>query len=172
LLHSAFKFLFAVLLISHIVIPFVPDQPHLCRSLISKFSEFLIPLVLAQAVVLGTTTVKLGKAIGAATKPASQTQACLALTTAFPPVAEAALAAGAAVVAWGAPKRLSFSNSPPNSSSIRHRQRGTDAAFSLSWRKPMACVSTGNVISPQHKTKLPKLHRKKRQCTPSACRAL
>jgi hypothetical protein len=133
-----------------------------------KFSECLIPLVLAQAVVLGTTTVKLGKAIGAATKPASQTQACLALTTAFPPVAEAALAAGAAVVAWGAPKRLSFSSSPPNSSSIHHRQRGTDAAlFSF-----LAQADGLRLISPQHKTKLPKLHRKKRQCTPSACRAL
>jgi hypothetical protein len=121
----------------------------------ARFSECLIPLILAQVVVLGTTTVKLGKAIGAATKLASQTQACLAPTTeiTLAVVVEAAMAE-VAVVAWGAPKSLSFSSSPPNSSSIHHRQGGTNAAL-FSRRKPMACFT----ISPQHKTKLPKLHR-------------
>lgn len=60
-------------------------------------------------VVLGTTTVKLGKAIGAATKLASQTQACLAPTTeiTLAVVVEAAMAE-VAVVAWGAPKVFHF----------------------------------------------------------------
>jgi hypothetical protein len=71
---------------------------------------------LAQVVVPGTTIADLGKATGVATKLASQTQACLVLTTVITLAAVPAVAVAAVVVVVAA--AIGFIISPANSSSV------------------------------------------------------